>query len=277
MNRQVADKRWWTCAFCSAVEFLLYDAFMVKYVKRIYFFRYSDYTENMIKTILLDLDDTIFDFKECERQALSATLVSFNLDFQKEDLSDYSEINEKMWKLLEKGEINREELKIKRFELFLSRYPSPPSAERFAEGYMTSLSNTSSLIDGAKEVLTFLSGKYDLYAVTNGYERTQYGRIRASGIGMYFKDIFISEKVGAAKPKKAFFDYCVAHIPGFSFSESVLIGDSPTSDIAGGKAYGLFTIRYNPTGAPNPEDAIPDREYSSLSELPALLRTLDEK
>ena len=228
----------------------------------------------MIKTILLDLDDTIFDFKACEREALSDALRSFDLAFKTEDLDDYSRINEGMWKCFERGEITREELRTKRFNVFLSRYPSPPDAALFADRYMQSLSETKDLIDGAKDLLAVLSEKYDLYAVTNGYERTQMGRIRASGIGVYFKEIFISENVGAAKPKKEYFDYCAAHIKGFSIKETVLIGDSPTSDIRGGNAYGLFTIRYNPAALPNPSDAIPNREVRSLSELPSLLPEL---
>ena len=228
----------------------------------------------MIKTVLLDLDDTIFDFKACERQALSAALTSFGIPFVKEDLADYSRINDQMWKLLEKGEIAREVLKTKRFQVFLARYPSPPASDVFADRYMQKLSRTSALEEGASELLVDLSANYSLYAVTNGYEFTQNGRLKSAGIGKFFKEVFISQKIGAVKPKKEFFDYCAAHIPGFSLSETVLIGDSLTSDIAGGKAYGLFTIRYNPTGAPNDSDVFPDREVTSLAEIPDLLKSL---
>ena len=87
----------------------------------------------MVKRVLLDLDDTIFDFKACERQALSLTLSSYSLFYVDADLADYSKINDEMWKLLERGEIKREELKIKRFERFLSRYSDAPDALEFAE------------------------------------------------------------------------------------------------------------------------------------------------
>lgn len=228
----------------------------------------------MIKNVFLDLDDTIFDFKACERQALSEVLDSFCLSYSDADLAAYSAINDGMWKLLEKGKITREELMTKRFLLFLERYPNPPSSEVFADRYMEALSHTSALIDGAREVLEILSARYDFYAVTNGYERTQTGRIRSANIGGYFKQIFISQVIGAVKPKKEYFDYCTAHIEGFRLSDTVLIGDSPTSDIAGGKAYGLFSIRYNPAGLPDPEDIKPDRTVSSLYEIPILLASL---
>lgn len=228
----------------------------------------------MIKTVFLDLDDTIFDFKACERQALAASLTKCAISFTDSDLSAYSEINDAMWKALERGEITRDELRVKRFEVFLSRFSLCLDAAQFADLYMDHLAATNVLIQGAREVLETLSKRYDLYAVTNGYEYTQRGRIRSADIGKYFKDIFISQCIGAVKPNKEFFDHCVRSIPDFDLSSTVLIGDSPTSDISGGNGYGLYTIRYNPEHLPNPEYAIPRSEVASLSEFPILLQSL---
>ena len=69
-------------------------------------------------------------------------------------------------------------------------------------------------------------------------------RIEESGIKPYFEDFFISKKIGYHKPDKKFFDYCFAHIPDFKLEESVIVGDSLSSDILGGKNAGLTTIWY---------------------------------
>ena len=228
----------------------------------------------MVKTVFLDLDDTIFDFKACEKQALSAALIAIGISFTADDLSAYSKINDDMWKALERGEIARDVLRVKRFEIFLSRFSADIDPDRFADFYMDNLAATNALIDGAIELLSYLSAHYDVYAVTNGYEYTQKGRINSADIGKYFKGIFISQCIGAVKPKKEFFDHCVCSISGFDRSSTVLIGDSPTSDISGGNAYGLYTIRYNPMHLPNPENAIPKREVYSLDEIPPLLASL---
>ena len=148
----------------------------------------------MIKTVFLDLDDTIFDFKACERQALSCSLAKCSLTFTKEDLSAYSEINDAMWKKLERGEITRDTLRIRRFEIFLSRFSTDIDPVFFGNLYMDYLATTNALIDGARDLLEVLSQSYDLYAVTNGYEYTQRGRIQSADIGKYFKDIFIAFK-----------------------------------------------------------------------------------
>ena len=233
----------------------------------------SVYTDGMITTIFFDLDDTILDFKACEKQALSKALDTFAFVYTDEDISDYSRINDMTWKKFERGEISRDRLKIERFEVFLSRFDKMVDASLFADKYMEKLSETSAMIDGARETLEILSEKYRLYAVTNGYERTQRGRIAASGVGKYFRDVFISETVGVAKPKKEYFDYCASHVPNFVLSETVLVGDSPTSDIAGGRAYGLYTIRFNPFGLPS-EEVEAHADVSSLRELPTLLSRL---
>ena len=194
--------------------------------------------------------------------------------FDDRDIADYSKINDSMWKLLEKGEITREELRTRRFLLFLERYGNPVDPAVFADLYMEMLSQTDVLLDGARELLEYLSENYRLYAVTNGYVKTQTGRIRKADIGKYFKDIFISQNVGAPKPQKKFFDYCAAHIPAFSIESTVLIGDSPTSDISGGNEYGIFTIRYNPKKEANPVDKQPKKEVYSLKDIPNLLLSL---
>ena len=51
----------------------------------------------MIKNILFDLDDTILDFKKCEKEALILSLKEFDIDPSVEIISTYSSINESEW------------------------------------------------------------------------------------------------------------------------------------------------------------------------------------
>ena len=73
----------------------------------------------MIRNVLFDLDDTLFDFHKAEKIALTKTLVHFGIDPTEETLALYSTINAAHWKRLELGEISREEVKVGRYrELF---------------------------------------------------------------------------------------------------------------------------------------------------------------
>lgn len=90
--------------------------------------------------------------------------------------------------------------------------------------------------------------------ITNGVTEVQNGRIAATDTEKYFDEIFISEKVGASKPHKAFFDYVAASVPNFSRDRALVVGDSLTSDVAGANQYGLDCVWFNPNGKPLPSD-----------------------
>ena len=86
--------------------------------------------------------------------------------------------------------------------------------------------------------------------------------------------MFISEIVGVNKPDKVFFDRCFAQIPGFDPQKALIVGDSLSSDIKGGKNAGIRTCWVNPKHKTAPEELRPDYEIEMLSQLEALLETI---
>ena len=96
-------------------------------------------------------------------------------------------------------------------------------------------------------------------------------------IAKYMDGIFISQILGANKPDKQFFDICFAGIPDFSLSETVIIGDSLSSDIKGGINAGIITVWFNPKGIENDNDIKPDYTIKELSEVPGLLSQISAK
>ena len=114
---------------------------------------------------------------------------------------------------------------------------------------------------------------YRLYAVSNGTEIVQDGRIASTRIDKHLDGIFISGRVGADKPSPIFFDRVFAEIGG-DRRNAVIVGDSLTSDILGGINAGIRTIWYNPQGKENNMGIIPDYEIGSLSDLPSLIKKI---
>lgn len=102
----------------------------------------------------------------------------------------------------------------------------------------------------------------------------QEGRLRSAGIAPFFEGIFISEALGADKPSTAFFDRSVGRIPGFDRQRALLVGDSLTSDIRGGRNAGIRTCWFNPRREPPRADIPADFEIRALAELPPLLERL---
>ena len=231
----------------------------------------------MIRNVLFDLDDTLFDFHKAEKIALTKTLVHFGIDPTEETLALYSAINAAHWKRLELGEISREEVKVGRYrELFktIGVECDPVKATAY---YESMLAIGHYFMPGAPELLEELYGKYRLYIVSNGTAKVQEGRIGSSGIARYMNGIFISQVLGANKPDKQFFDICFAEIPDFSLSETVIIGDSLSSDIKGGINAGIITVWFNPKGIENDNDIKPDYTIKELSEVPGLLSQISAK
>ena len=231
----------------------------------------------MIRNVLFDLDDTLFDFHKAEKIALTKTLVHFGIDPTEETLALYSAINAAHWKRLELGEISREEVKVGRYrELFktIGVECDPVKATAY---YESMLAIGHYFMPGAPELLEELYGKYRLYIVSNGTAKVQEGSIGSSGIKKYMDGIFISQILGANKPDKQFFDICFAEIPDFSLSETVIIGDSLSSDIKGGINAGITTVWFNPKGIENDSDIKPDCTIKELSEVPGLLSQISAK
>ena len=231
----------------------------------------------MIRNVLFDLDDTLFDFHKAEKIALTKTLVHFGIDPTEETLALYSTINAAHWKRLELGEISREEVKVGRYrELFetIGVECDPVKATAY---YESMLAIGHYFMPGAPELLEELYRKYRLYIVSNGTAKVQEGRIGSSRIAKYMDGIFISQILGANKPDKQFFDICFAEIPDFSLSETVIIGDSLSSDIKGGINAGITTVWFNPKGIENDSDIKPDYTIKELSEVPGLLSQISAK
>ncbi len=219
-----------------------------------------------MKYILFDLDDTLFDFRRAERLAIRETLVHYGAEADDERISAYHELNDRCWKKLEQGLLSRSDLKHVRFREFFELCGITADPDEGNTFYESRLAQHGELIPHAKNVLRALSQRYTLCVISNGTAKNQYSRLRISGIGQYFTHIFISEEMGVSKPDPAYFTYISERIPDMNRDNTILIGDSLTSDIRGGLNAGLTTVWYNPDGLPL-SGVAPARIISSLEEI----------
>ncbi len=229
----------------------------------------------MIKNIFFDMDMTLLNFEKAERNALKNVLLEVGEEPTDERLDGYSRINRAQWKLLEKGELTRERLRVQRYEIFAEQFQIDAQPEDMASRYEKNLSQGFDIMPGAVEVLEALQGKYRMFITSNGTASVQHSRIDGSGIGKYFEDVFISQEIGYPKPDERYFDACFASIAKSPLGailrdETVIIGDSLSSDILGGIHAGIITIWLNGGEAPTGEIQ-PDYQIRCLAELPALL------
>ena len=228
----------------------------------------------MIKNLLIDLDDTIFDFHLAEKIALSKTLNDFGIEPSLDVVTAYSEINASLWRQLEAGTMTREAVLVGRFEILFSKLQILADAKEARRSYEKNLSRGHYFTDGAEELLKKLYGSKRLYLASNGTASVQRPRIDSSGIEKYFDGIFISEEVGFNKPDERFFEAIFNTIPEFKKEETLILGDSLTSDIKGGIDSGILTCYFNARGKSADGGITPHFTVDSLYEIPKLLKSL---
>ena len=229
----------------------------------------------MLRHIFFDLDETILDFTRSEAVALSRALRVFGREVSAHVIERYHVLNISQWKLMEEGQLSREGVLTRRFELLFQELGwDLEDVPAFNDQYEIFLGEGHYFLPGAEELLKELVLQYDLYLATNGASSVQRGRLKSAGLEPYFKGIFISEEVGFNKPSLEYFQSAFATITNFDPAAAIIVGDSLTSDIRGGRNAGIRTCWLNPAGEDPRPDIIPDYTVRTLEELPALLKTL---
>ena len=221
--------------------------------------------------LLFDADGTLLDYDAAEPHALRTAVESFGLDITEDIRRDYHRINSGFWAMLEKGEITSAELRVRRFEVLAREYGWTMDAGEFSHRYLAELGRSGHMIPGALEMLKALPADAKKVIITNGIRDTQHGRLNDAGITGMFDAIVISEDAGVAKPAAGFFDHLVERIGFGDTSRMIVIGDSLSSDIAGGNGYGIDTCWFNPAGKENPSDIRPTYEIRDWEGLSGIL------
>ncbi|MBN1936629.1 MAG: YjjG family noncanonical pyrimidine nucleotidase [Anaerolineae bacterium] len=198
--------------------------------------------------ILFDADGTLFDYDRAEGVALESAFAEMELAFQPGYTPIYREINEAIWKAFERGEIARARLRLERFERLFEAAGVRVDAAAFSAVYLRHLGDGAFLIDGALQVIAALRGKIHLALITNGLKEVQRSRLARSAISDAFEAVIISEEVGVSKPDVRIFDIAFEQMGRPARSKVLLVGDSLTSDMAGGIAYSIDTCWFNPAG-----------------------------
>ncbi len=220
------------------------------------------------EVIIFDADETLFDFKKTERDALRNPMVEFDIQYdENHHLKVYKELNTAIWKELEEGLITQEKLKVERFKRLSDKLNAGFDEVEFTKAYTKHLSNGSFLYDDSIALVESLHKDYKLTIITNGLSEVQDSRIRKSIIAKYFQDIVVSEDVKVAKPDPKIFEHALNNINHTDKDKVLIVGDSLTSDIQGGINFGIDTCWYNPNKIVNSTGIKPTYEISNLMEL----------
>ena len=229
-------------------------------------------------TVVFDLDNTLWDFKKNSILAIEYIRKyyqkKYGVKIIKKDFRDvYEEKNEKLWDEYRKGERTSKSISFTRFMLvgdFLGLNIKKNEAIDIANMYLEELYKGTILIENAIEVLDYLSLKYKIGLITNGFKQGLV-RLKRCGMDKYFAFILSSEEYGYPKPNKGIFIY-TSKMLGAKPNECIYIGDNYEGDVIGAKNSGYGAIYFNPKEKDfSRYNEKPDFNISSLDEIIKIL------
>ncbi len=228
------------------------------------------------KHLFFDLDHTLWDFES--NSAITLQILYDEFQLPERGIASFENFrgiyeghNERLWERYRKGFIRREELRWKRMwhTLLDFRIGDEKLARAMSEIYLDHLPNQGLLMPYATEVLDYCRDKaYKIHLITNGFEATQWKKMRTSGIDHYFQAVITSEGSNSLKPHRDIFQHAI-DITGALVTESLMIGDALEIDVLGAKQFGMDQVYFNP--AKTSHEEMVTYEISSLTELKDIL------
>ena len=199
--------------------------------------------------LLIDNDNTLMDFNAAEAKALIDVLEKYGLPAEGKTVHTYHEINDALWKALERGETTQPVLKVERFrQLLVWMGREDLSPEAMSADYAAGLGVHADLLPGAEAFIRALHGKMKIALVSNGVSAIQRSRLAKCPLTPLFDAIVISEEVGAAKPAPELLYVAMEQLGCTDKSQAVMMGDSLSADIAAANNAGVDSIFFSLKG-----------------------------
>ncbi len=222
-------------------------------------------------TVLFDLDHTLLDSDTSETLAFTATMTELGLDDPAQHLGTYRSLNQALWKDVELGRLSPHDVKTLRFEQLFATLQIDADAAEVGEMYVRGLGEHGELYSGALDMLHAVSEFAVLALITNGIGSVQRSRIARLGLDSHFAAVAVSGELGVAKPDQRIFDHIFRSLGDPDTQTTIIVGDSLSSDIAGGHNAGIATCWFNRFSAES-GPLEPTIEVTTLAQVAEALR-----
>ena len=237
----------------------------------------------MLKAVLFDLDDTLYDHLHSARHGLLCLSQRYPkmTEVSVQELEDrYSAALESIHLRLLSGEVTQQEARTVRMQQLFASFGIEVNEETAFNEYTLfrrDYDSVCQVVAGSHELLQQLQARgLRMAIVTNNLVAEQIPKLDQLQLAKYFDVVSISEEVGVAKPDPQIFHVTLKRL-SLSARDVVMVGDSLTSDIAGARAFGIRSVWLNRHPDKHPETlenvATLNRDFSDLERsLKAILR-----
>jgi putative hydrolase of the HAD superfamily len=221
----------------------------------------------MLRAVLFDLDDTLFDHERSAREALgavhdahgcsrSATFAEFE--------AAHAVLLEELHRRVLAGELDLDSARVERFRRLLdgaaASHAAPAVAARlYRECYL----RARRAMAGAHTLLTSLRPRVRIGVVSNNLLAEQQEKLQQCGLADLVDALVVSEEAGVSKPDPAIFRLALRRVNAGA-GEAVMVGDSWAADVEGARAAGIAAVWFNRAGRSRPEPAADVFELRAL-------------
>jgi HAD superfamily hydrolase (TIGR01549 family) len=212
----------------------------------------------MTRAVLFDLDDTLFDHRQCARMALSE-LHSAHTSFQSTAFEEFERLHatllEDLHRRVMTGELALDDARQERFRrLFLAvgNNPDDDVVMQAAVAYRDGYRKVRQPVAGAARLLSLVKERALVGIVSNNLLEEQRDKLRHCRLDIYVDVLVVSEEAGMSKPDPKIFAIALDRL-GCTATDAVMVGDSWAADVVGAHAAGIRPIWFNPEGKPAPD------------------------
>jgi len=207
---------------------------------------------HLYKHLFFDLDHTLWDFDTNAKNSLTEIYSEFELNLKVTPVFEdfykrYIFHNEVLWDRYQKGFITADELKWRRMwrTLLDFKIGDETLSRSLSARFLEILPTKKEVFPYTMEILHYLKEKkYQIHLITNGFEKTQWSKIRNSGLDKFITHVITSEGSNSLKPKKEIFEFAL-QIAKAELRESIMIGDNLDADIQGAMNAGMDSVFVN--------------------------------
>ncbi|SRR5579883_1440519 len=235
----------------------------------------------MLKAVLFDVDDTLFDHRYSSRSALAALQQKYPSHLSMVPLDEIEAHNLRILNEIHidvlAGSLSIDNARAKRFATLLGIYGmslSPEESLTVGGWYRAQYEASWRATPGATMVLEALRNRgITVGVVTNNLVAEQTQKLEQCGLAPLVDSVTISEEAGCTKPDERIFQIALERVKSAP-QQALMVGDSWNNDIIGARNAGIQAIWYNCYNEPSPDVRVP--QVTSLSELHAAINAIVE-